>query len=572
MTKPPAATPLVTKPDPQSTGGSVANPYGGDAGSPVLLLLDGHSLAYRAFYALPVDRFGTSTGQPTNAVYGFTAMLISLLQGERPTHVAVAFDVSEHTWRNDEFPAYKAQRDKSPAEFGGQVGLIKQVLAAMNIIFVEAAGFEADDIIATLTISARAQGMSVKICTGDRDALQLVDDVTTVLYPIKGVSEMTRFTPAAVEEKYGLTPTQYPDFAALRGDPSDNLPGIPGVGEKTASKWIREYGTLASLIERADEVGGKVGDSLRAHLSAVLLNRRLTEMVKDVPLTAEPADLAAQLFDREAVHRIFDDLQFRTLRMRLLDAFGAVDAPAAHTSFDIDAAVIAPGGLGEWISAHCAGRVGVICQGTFGSGAGDVHHVVLAAADDAATVIDVSGMTAQDDVALGAYLASDAHPKILHDAKPQLNALLQRGWRVAGVDCDTALAAYLLLPGQRTFDVADLVQRYLGRSITAADSGREAQLALIDDGSGADEAMAAARALIDLAAALEAELEAAEQLSLLNDLEIPVMRVLAAMEQAGIAVDADYLDELRSEFSTQGRDAEQAAYAAIGGREVNLGS
>jgi DNA polymerase-1 len=232
---------------------------------------------------------------------------------------------------------------------------------------------------------------------------------------------------------------------------------------------------------------------------------------------------------------------------------------------------VASGGLGAWLQAHGTGRVGVVCLGTFAAGAGDVHHVALAAGDDAATVIDVAGLTAEDDAALAAYLADADRPRVFHNAKPQLGALAARGWPVAGVACDTELAAYLLLPGQRSFDVADLVQRYLHRSIDAGDGGSEAQLSLIDDGSSDNSAMVQARALLDLAAALEAELATAEQLPLLADLELPVMQVLAAMEQAGIAVDADYLDELRAEFAAQGREAEQAAYAAAG-REVNLGS
>ena len=205
---------------------------------PRLLLLDGHSLAYRAFYALPVENFSTTTGQPTNAVFGFTSMLINALRDERPTHVAVAFDVSRQTFRSEAFPEYKANRSKSPSEFAGQVDLIKTVLAAMDIVELSVDGYEADDIIATLTKQARAQGLDVFIVTGDRDAFQLVDERCTVLYPKRGVSEMSRMDPAAVQDRYGLTPAQYPDFAALRGDPSDNLPSIPGVGEKTAAKWI----------------------------------------------------------------------------------------------------------------------------------------------------------------------------------------------------------------------------------------------------------------------------------------------------------------------------------------------
>jgi len=269
-------------------------------GEPVLLLLDGHSLAYRAFFALPVEKFSTTTGQPTNAVYGFTSMLINLLRDERPSHVAVAFDLSRQTWRSQEFAEYKANRSASPADFKGQVELIKEVLDALRIPVLTAENYEADDVIATLTTLGSAQGLHIRICTGDRDALQLVTDRVTVLYPKRGVSDMVRFTPEEVQDKYGLTPAQYPDFAALRGDPSDNLPNIPGVGEKTAAKWIREFGSLTGLVDRVDDVPGKAGDALRANLSHVLQNRRLTELVRDVALGSDPAnDLKAQPYDRE---------------------------------------------------------------------------------------------------------------------------------------------------------------------------------------------------------------------------------------------------------------------------------
>src|SRR6478672_3505155 len=226
----------------------------------------------------------TTTGQPTNAVFGFTSMLINLMRDEEPTHIGVAFDVSRATFRREEYPDYKAGRAETPDDFRGQVELIRKVLDALSIRYLGIENYEADDVIATLTKQAEAQGMNVLICTGDRDALQLVDDQVTVLYPRRGVSEMTRFTPEAVEEKYGLSPSQYPDFAALRGDPSDNLPNIPGVGEKTAAKWVREYGSLTALAEQVEEVKGKAGQNLREHLEAVKLNRRLTEMVRTVEL------------------------------------------------------------------------------------------------------------------------------------------------------------------------------------------------------------------------------------------------------------------------------------------------
>lgn len=298
------------------------------ADRPRLMLMDGHSLAYRAFFALPAENFTTATGQPTNAIYGFASMLANTLRDEAPTHFAVAFDVSRKTWRSTEFPEYKANRSKTPDEFKGQVELIGELLDAMSVPRFAVDGFEADDVIATLATQAEALGFEVLIVTGDRDSFQLVSEHTTVLYPTKGVSELTRFTPEKVEEKYGLTPQQYPDFAALRGDPSDNLPGIPGVGEKTAAKWITQFGSFAQLVERAEEVKGKAGQNFRDHLEAVKLNRVLTEMVKDVELPKTPADLARAPYDRSAVTGVLDVLEIRnaSLRERLL----AVDPGAAE--------------------------------------------------------------------------------------------------------------------------------------------------------------------------------------------------------------------------------------------------
>ncbi|MET3954395.1 5'-3' exonuclease [Rhodococcus sp. OAS809] len=292
-----------------STSTASAGTTGKADDRPLLMLLDGHSLAFRAFYALPAENFKTHSGQATNAVYGFTSMLINLLRDEQPTHLAAAFDVSRQTFRADLFPEYKAQRAKAPDEFKGQIDITKDVLGALGIPVMAEEGFEADDVIATLTTQAEALGYRVLVVTGDRDSLQLVTDNVTVLYPKKGVSELTRFTPTAVEEKYSLSPAQYPDFAALRGDPSDNLPGIPGVGEKTATKWIREYGDLQGLVDNVDKVRGKVGDSLRENLANVLLNRQLTEMVRDVPLPYTPEQLVLAPWDREKIHALFDDLE-----------------------------------------------------------------------------------------------------------------------------------------------------------------------------------------------------------------------------------------------------------------------
>src|SRR4051794_16124757 len=354
-----------------------------------LLLLDGHSLAYRAFFALPVENFATTTGQPTNAVYGFTSMLINVLRDEAPSHVAVAFDVGRQTFRSEMYTEYKAGRSETPTDFRGQVSLIKEVLEALAIPTVEAAGYEADDVIATLATQAEGDDMDVLIVTGDRDALQLVDDRVTVLMTRRGISDMSRFTPAAVEEKYGLTPTQYPDFAAVRGDPSDNLPSIPGVGEKTASKWIREFGSLDALVDRVDEVKGKAGDALREHLSAVVRNRQLTELRRDVELGVGPHDLHLGQWDREEVHKLFDTLQFRVLRDRLYQTLQAVE-PEADEGFEVEGTVLAPGDLHGWLHEHVAGtgRTGLSVAGTWGRGTGVVTGLALAAPDGTAAYVD----------------------------------------------------------------------------------------------------------------------------------------------------------------------------------------
>ncbi len=549
-----------------------------------LLLLDGHSLAYRAFFALPVEKFSTTTGQPTNAVYGFTSMLINLLRDERPTHVAVAFDLSRQTWRSEEFADYKANRSTSPADFKGQVELIKEVLAALRIDVLTAENYEADDVIATLTTRAEAEGMSVKICTGDRDALQLVTDAVTVLYPKRGVSDMTRFTPAEVQDKYGLTPAQYPDFAALRGDPSDNLPGIVGVGEKTAAKWVREFGSLGALVDRVDEVPGKTGDALRAALSSVLQNRRLTELVRDVELTSDPMDLVARPYDREAVHEIFDNLQFKVLRERLLETFEQADETSTE-GFDISGIRLRPGQVASWLATHAAATVGISLRGRWAPGGGDVSTIAIADAAGASAVIDVTALDSDDDAAVAAWLADPARPKVGHDLKASVNALAARGWAINGITCDTSLAAYLALPGQRAFDLGDLVQRYLHRTLDAGpdeEPGTE-QLALefptaTDDGDGEaaqvaeDRAeMIKALAVIDLAAVLQISLEASGQQALLTEIELPVMEVLGRMERTGIAVDLGYLEDLRSTFESEAQTAAAAAYAVLG-HEVNLGS
>jgi DNA polymerase-1 len=546
---------------------------------PRLLLLDGHSLAYRAFFALPVENFSTTTGQPTNAVYGFTSMLINVLRDEQPTHLAVAFDVSRKTFRSEIYADYKANRAESPTDFRGQVSLVQEVLGALRVPVITAENYEADDVIATLTVQAVEQGMDVLICTGDRDALQLVNEHVTVLYPRKGVSELTRFTPDEVEAKYGLTPTQYPDFAALRGDPSDNLPSIPSVGEKTAAKWVREYGSLDALVDQVDTVKGKVGEKLREHLSSVLQNRRLTELDRAVPLEVGPSDLAVQSWDRNEVHTLFDNLQFRVLRDRLFATLSAPE-PEVDGGFDVAVDEVPAGGLGEWLQTNAAtGATGVIFRGTWGRGTGELSGIALAAANDHATFVDLGPeLDTTDEQALAGWLADPQTKKVVHDVKGPLLAVWARGWDLQGMVSDTALAAYLATPGQRSFDLGDLAVRYLRRELKDA-AEQEGQLTL--DGLGPSEddvAREAAKADVLKAVAVNDLSDALEQLlgqrggdHLLGDIELPLTRVLARMEYRGIAANLDFLHELQKEFAAQVTDAAQEAYAVIG-KEINLGS
>jgi DNA polymerase I len=552
----------------------------GDAGPrPRLLLLDGHSLAYRAFFALPVENFSTTTGQPTNAVYGFTSMLINVLRDEQPTHLAVAFDVGRKTFRSEIYAEYKANRSESPTDFRGQVSLIQEVLGALHVPVITAEGYEADDVIATLTVQAVEQGMDVLICTGDRDALQLVSPHVTVLYPRKGVSDLTRFTPEEVETKYGLTPVQYPDFAALRGDPSDNLPSIPSVGEKTAAKWVREYGSLDALVDQVDTVKGKVGEKLREHLASVLQNRRLTELDRAVPLEVGPPDLAVQAWDRNEVHTLFDNLQFRVLRDRLFATLTSAE-PEVEGGFDVTMDDVAAGELATWLDAHArTGRTGVIFRGTWGRGTGELTGLALAAGDDHTTFVDVGpDLDAADELALAAWLADGSAPKVVHEVKGPLLAIWSRGWELEGVVSDTALAAYLAMPGQRSFDLGDLAVRYLRRELKDA-AEEETQLTL--DGLGPSETDVAAEAakadvlkavaVNDLSDALETVLGSRGGDALLGEIELPLTRVLAAMEYRGIGADLDFLHELQKEFASGVAEAAADCYEVIG-REVNLGS
>jgi DNA polymerase-1 len=541
-----------------------------------LLLIDGHSVAYRAFYALREVEMSTTTGQPTNAVFGFTSMLINLMRDETPTHIAVAFDVSRKTFRNDAYPEYKAGRSDTPDDFRGQVTLIREVLDALRIRSLAVEGYEADDVIATLTVEATAAGMQVLICTGDRDALQLVTNDVTVLYPRRGVSDLTRFTPSEVRAKYGLSPEQYPDYAALRGDPSDNLPGIPGVGEKTAAKWVREFGSLDALVAGVDTVPGKLGDALRENLASVIRNRQLTELVRTVELDVAIDQLERQQWDRDEVHALFDDLQFRVLRERLFATVQAAE-PEAESGFDVTATRLGVDDVEQWLDEHArdASRVGLAFRGQWGRGTGVLTGLALAASDGAAAFIAPEVLSPADDAALGAWLADPEAPKAAHDVKGPLLALRQHGWTLAGVTSDTQLAAYLLRPDQRSFDLADLALRYLHRELR--NNVEEFGQLTLDGGlDESDDAIAEVEtvrgsAVKDLASVFDTELDLGGASGLLSGMELPLSFVLADMEAVGIATDTDALLSLQAELGAHVKAVEQDAHVLVG-REFNLGS
>jgi DNA polymerase-1 len=514
-----------------------------------LLLLDGHSLAYRAFYGLPAENFVTTSGQVTNAVYGFTSMLLTTLEQFQPTHIAVAFDVNRNTFRREQFPEYKANRAATPPEFKGQTELVTEVLDVLGIRHAALEGYEADDIIATWATAAAQDGVEVMILTGDRDALQLVNDRITVLYPRKGVSDLVQMTPEAVFEKYGVTPQQYPDVAAMRGDSSDNLPGIPGVGEKTAANWLNTYGDLQNLVKHADELKGKVGEAFRTHASQALLNRQLTELVRTVPGLLDWDALHVQPANTARLHELFDALQFRALRPRALRFVGTdtAAAPAAAATLTVSAADP------DAALTLLRSKVPIAIAWTV---VGD-RVVGLGLAANAE-----SGMYApMTDDLLRALVDHDA--LIGHHAKPLVRLLPGlRGWRA-----DTAIMAYLANPGLRATDLAECAQRLLGLSLEA--SGEHAT-SLFDEDLSADLGVAAA-ATFALYEQLHETLEREGAGKLLDELELPLMLLLAAMEHRGIAVDENVLKSLDSEFGSRMQEQEAAAHN-IAGEPFNLGS
>lgn len=539
---------------------------------PILMVLDGHSMAFRAFYALPVENFTTSTGQHTNAVHGFVAMLINLLRNEKPTHVAVAWDLAGGTFRTTEYSEYKAGRAAIPPEFPGQIDLIKEVLDALRIVHLSKENYEADDILATLSTRATTEGFKTLLVSGDRDAMQLVNDQVTVLYPRKGVSDLARMTPEAVEEKYLVPPARYPELAALVGESADHLLGVPGVGPKTAVKWLTAYDGLENLIRQADTVKGKAGQSFRDHLDDVIRNRKLNALVRDLDLDLTLAELARHPWDPKATRAVFDTLEFRTLwdRVRALATESDADGvDEVDDTLEISGTVLEPRTLNDWLSTT-AGRIGVDVTGSWGSGSGDVEAVALGGVDGNAVWFDAAELSPEDEDVFAAWLADKDCPKVMHSAKGPVEALAERGWEVAGLTCDTELASYLLHPDRRAHKFDDAVRTHLNVALGEAEENSDQ--AMLDFGEDHfAESMERAVAVTRLADVMEKEVEARGGAELLHDVEMGVQRCLISMERAGIAVDTDIFEGLRSEFDERVTRAQEAAWEAAG-EKINLSS
>ncbi len=536
-----------------------------------LLLLDGHSLAYRAFFALPTD-LATSSGTVTNAVYGFTSMLVKVLGDEPPDYLAVSFDTAAPTFRNEMDPDYKANRRETPDLFRSQMPLIRQVLETLHVPVVEVDGVEADDVIATLATRAAAEGIDAIVVTGDRDTYQLVEDPhLKVLYNKRGVSDYALYDEAGIVERTGVTAAQYPDYAALRGDTSDNLPGVPGIGEKTAAKLISTYHDLEGVYEHLDALPPKQRQNLTEWRDRVFQNRAMSRLVRDVDVGVSPMELRQGAWDREAVRVLFNQLEFRTLYPRLLEALGDV-AAAEPESERLEAAVehLRDPGRAITLLGEIAGAgERYALEGRWAGAPGRSRLMGLGVARDAERVAYLSADVLGDRKvasALAGLVAADGPPLIAHRAKELMHGLATD---VRSLDLDTAVMAYLLDPGEGKYELDDLVLRHLSLEVRSPDA--EEGMLDLDGEAGADETGLRALAALDLAEVLEESLAARELIGLYERVERPLVRVLARMEDAGVKIDRAFLDELRSELAHRCDELMRRIHAHAG-EEFNVNS
>ncbi|MCI9887587.1 DNA polymerase I [Micrococcales bacterium 31B] len=571
-----------------------AVPFEGFGAEQRLLLIDGHSMAFRAFFGLPAENFSNASGQHTNAVYGFLGMVFTLIKNERPTHLAVAFDLPGGTFRTEQYPDYKGGRDAFPEEFKGQIELIQEALDALGVAWTTYVNYEADDIIATLATRVGAAGAEVLVCSGDRDAFQLITEKVTVLYPRKGVSDLVRYTPEALFEKYAVYPRLYSDYAALVGESADNLPGVPGVGPKTAAKWLALYDDLAGVLSNRDAIKGKVGESLRDNVDNVLRNKEINQPVRDLEVGLDAATMGLGRGRESAIRAIFNKLDFRSIRQRVPnellspDDEGVDETPEGGGAGLVSEADLLAGqqvfasdtaGLAEWLREHARadsnlGGVAVHIEGEWNLGVGTVHAIALASGSSTA-YIDPTALTPEADAALGIWLRNASVKKIMHDAKLTSHLLRSLGYTVRGVAFDLPLAEYLVRPDSKHFDLTYLADQLLGRVLDAAAS--VGQLALDVEGeanpnAAFEAAQLRAAAIRDLMPPLRDQLVEHESLALLTNLELPVQHVLVEVESGGIAVDRGVLSALDSQFAGAADEARRAAHAVIDDDTVNLGS
>ncbi|HUP16958.1 MAG TPA: DNA polymerase I [Acidimicrobiia bacterium] len=521
---------------------------------PTLALLDGNSIAYRAFFALPPD-LATTSGQVTNAAYGFTRMLIKLLGDHHPDAVAVAWDVSRQTFRSAEYPEYKAQREAAPDAFKSQLPLINEVLDSLGVAQLRMDGYEADDLIASIGEMARTAAWNVLLVTGDRDAFQLIDDHLKVLYTRRGITDVIVADEGYVFERYGINPDQYVDYAALRGDTSDNLPGVPGVGEKTASKLIADYASLEGIYDHLDDLTPRLRQNLAEHRDQAFLNRKLMTLVRDLDLDLDLARLQLGEWDRTAAKQTFESLEFFSLWEDLLEVRPASGVAVQQATLDTETRLIeAPAEIGRLGSGGRLVLDLIDSNGLWG--------LAVFTGESEAVAIPLDAFTS-----LAAILADPAIAKVAHDGKDLIRRLLDAGYELAGLDFDTALASYLLNPATREYDLASIATKYLKLELESPDQGEPiGKQGTLDFSSGPDLDAAGRRveAVAQLAERLEAELEARDEVDLFRRFELPLVPVLARMEHAGIGVDRTYLEEMGSDLRSRLSELERRIHQEAG--------
>lgn len=542
---------------------------------PTLLIIDGHSLAFRAFYALNPANFRTPDGQHTNAVHGFISMLLNLLEGEKPTHLAVAFDISGPSFRAIEYPEYKGNRGETPEEFIGQTELLEEAMQAMNIKTLTKKDYEADDILASMADQAADAGFKVLVVSGDRDTFQLIGENTTILYPVKGVMNLARMNDEAVVERYGIHAKQYPDLAALVGETSDNLPGIPGVGPKTAAKWLQAYSDLDSVLANAGEIPGKVGESLREHSSLAIRNRRLNHLVRDLDLGLEFESLRLTSVDEVKVREVFSKMHFKTLTERVLRLRGSngsqtngLSGPPNTDASNPEQAPLQTMGIFDTLAIPDSkpieepALIGWLAnQALVGFELEELDGKLIYGFASKTERYSLVGQPTED---FDKWLKFEGAGKVLFDLKGSKRILLANELDIAGVTDDVLLLAYLLNPVRRNYYVDDIALEQLGLDIKRDDPNQ-----LLPE-SSSDPSLDAWLALV-LAEVMTVKVQDQGQLGVYRDIELPSSESLALMETQGITIDSVKLTKLFEALSTEVMEIAKDAYKIIG-KEINLAS